>query len=257
MKEQLLEEIKAYWDKRSTSYSKVNQEELATQQGVVWLSLIQQRMNENFPNHKPKDIAILDIGTGPGFFAIILASAGYQVTAIDCTKAMILEAKKNAKELAQSISFYEMDGQALTFGDNTFDVVISRNLTWVLEEPKKAYSSWTRVLKKNGLLLNFDANWYGYLYDEGKHRAYEMDRGNVKESGMKDHYTCTDIDAMETIAKKVPLSNQFRPDWDVNVLNELNMTKVKTDNDIWDKVWSEEEKLNYASTPMFLIEAVK
>lgn len=31
---------------------------------------------------------ILDVGTGPGFFAIIMSLAGHEVTAIDCTQAM-------------------------------------------------------------------------------------------------------------------------------------------------------------------------
>lgn len=61
-----------------------------------------------------------------------------------------------------------MDGQNLEFADGTFDVVISRNLTWNLENPQKAYSEWQRVLKEGGVLLNFDANWYGYLYDAEK-----------------------------------------------------------------------------------------
>ena len=50
-----------------------------------------------------------------------------------------------------------MDAQKLDFEDNTFDVVISRNLTWNLEHPDVAYREWVRVLKVGGRLLNFDA----------------------------------------------------------------------------------------------------
>ena len=90
-----------------------------------------------------------------------------------------------------------MDAQALTFADTSFDVVVSRNLTWNLQEPAVAYKEWCRVLKKGGLLLNFDANWYGYLFDEKKRQAYEEDRKNTQELGVEDHYVGTDIDAME------------------------------------------------------------
>ena len=31
-----------------------------------------------------------------------------------------------------------MDAQALEFPDNTFDVVVSRNLTWNLPDPERA-----------------------------------------------------------------------------------------------------------------------
>ena len=69
--------------------------------------------------------------------------------------------------------FWRMDAQKLDFEDNTFDVVISRNLTWNLEHPDVAYREWVRVLKAGGRLLNFDANWYGYLYEEEQRKAYE------------------------------------------------------------------------------------
>lgn len=72
------------------------------------------------------------------------------------------------KNLDEKVSFFRMDAQNLAFMDNSFDVVISRNLTWNLEKPDQAYREWCRVLKSGGVLLNFDANWYGYLYDEEK-----------------------------------------------------------------------------------------
>lgn len=257
MKQQLLDEIEMYWDNRAESYSKVNQEELSSEQEILWLCEIQKRIEKNYPRHNPKEITILDIGTGPGFFAIVLAKAGYQVTAIDYTKAMLLQARQNAKEYSNVISFYEMDAQNLSFQDDSFDVIVSRNLTWVLQDPHKAYSSWTRVLKMGGLLLNFDANWYAYLFDSKKQKAYEQDRDNVKSLGVEDHYLGTDIDAMEAIARKVPLSRQKRPMWDIKILEELKMNQIRTDVSVWERVWSKIEKLNYASTPMFLVEVVK
>ena len=59
---------------------------------------------------------------------------------------------------------------SLPFGADSFDVVFSRNLTWNLPEPKKAYQSWLSVLKSGGLMLVFDANWYTYLIDDDKRK---------------------------------------------------------------------------------------
>ena len=47
--------------------------------------------------------------------------------------------------------------------DNTFDMIVSRNVTWNLEHPDRAYYEWMRVLKPGGVLLNFDANWYHHF----------------------------------------------------------------------------------------------
>ena len=42
------------------------------------------------------------------------------------------------------------------FSDGTFDVLVTRNLTWTLPDAgKKAYREWSRVLKEDGVLLNF------------------------------------------------------------------------------------------------------
>ena len=250
---ELLNQIEEYWTKRAEGYSQVNQGELATQQRQIWLG----NLREHLPDKKPEDVKILDIGTGPGFFAIILTQAGYQVTAVDYTEEMLKEARHNAGELAEKIQWLQMDAQNLDFPDQTFDAVVSRNLTWNLENPTRAYQEWLRVLKKGGKLLNYDANWYHHLFDEEKRKEYEEDRKRVESLHMEDHYTCTDIDAMEDIARKVPLSQINRPLWDKELLEDLACSKVVIEEDVWKKVWSREERANYYSTPMFLVEGEK
>lgn len=90
-----------------------------------------------------------------------------------------------------------------------------------------------------------------------KRQGYELDRKRVEEMDFEDHYTCTDIDRMEGIARKLPLSRKMRPEWDVSVLENYRISRVQTDPEVWRRVWSEEEKANYGSTPMFSVMAVK
>lgn len=247
----ILSQIEHYWTGRAEGYSQVNQHELATGQAEVWF----QEIVRHLP--KERNLKILDVGTGPGFFAILLAQEGYDVTAVDYTEAMLAQARKNAGALTEKIHFMRMDAQNLDFPDGTFDVVISRNLTWNLEQPEKAYSEWMRVLKEGGKLLNFDANWYHHLFDEEKRREYEEDRKKVETLQMEDHYTCTDIDAMEEIARQIPMSRTMRPAWDLKVLKACAGKCVQADEKVWKRVWDQTEKVNYASTPMFLVSAVK
>lgn len=257
MEQELLQEIASYWGTRAEGYSEVNEKELAGSQREAWLHVLE----EQFPEKKKEEMKILDIGTGPGFFPMILSEAGYTVTAVDYTEEMLEKAKENlgkyTKYGLERVTLQRMDAQNLEFADETFDVVISRNLTWNLEKPEQAYQEWMRVLKPGGVLLNFDANWYGYLYDEEKKEAYEADRKKVEEQQLDDHYLCTDIDRMENIARQVPLSAMERPMWDTKVLESLGVCSIQTDSEIWKRVWSEEERLNYASTPMFLVRAEK
>lgn len=248
------EENIAYWTNRAPGYSAVNQEELATNQHTVWCSVLHGAISAHYPGKKPKQISVLDVGTGPGFFAIILAEKGYQVTAVDYTEAMLQQARQNAGAL--DIAFQRMNAQELAFSDNRFDVVISRNLTWNLNDPEAAYTHWTRVLKSGGLLLNFDANWYSYLFDEQARQEHLQDRENLARSDVRDETAGTDVDAMETIAAQTPLARRHRPEWDQSVLTRLGIT-VTVHPEIWKQVWTREERINNASTPMFLVQGVK
>lgn len=250
---ELLDEIQAYWSTRTEGYSEVNQKEWEGMQKNAWLKVL----TGQFPDLPAEELRILDVGTGPGFFPRVLAEQGYRVTAVDYTGEMLAKARENTRGLEERITFLQMDAQKLEFPENCFDVVISRNLTWNLEKPKQAYREWYRVLDEGGTLLNFDANWYAYLYDEEQRKAYEQDRQNVENRQLDDHYLCTDIDRMEQIAYQMPLSARKRPQWDVKVLEEIGFNAIQTDTQIWESVWSEEERLNYQSTPMFMIAAKK
>lgn len=249
-------ENRAYWTQRAATYSQDNQAELADSHKQAWRSVITEQIAAHFPNRQNGDIRILEVGTGPGFFAIILAEAGYRVTAIDLTPSMLLEARKNAGFLADRIDFREMNAEDLTFEDGCFDVIVTRNLTWNLPHPENGYAQWCRVLKKGGMLLNFDANWYSYLFDAQAQAAFQYDRDHTAAQGYRDLNVGENFDIMEDIARRIPLSSIMRPAWDLNVLHRLGM-EATADPSIWQRVWSETEKSSFASTPMFMIRAIR
>ena len=255
----ILEENRQYWTGRASGYAEVNRLELSTGQRRKWKDCLRAELERQFPERSPEQLRVLEVGTGPGFFAILLRELGCAVTAVDLTPAMLAEAKENAGPLADGICFLEMNAEALSFADERFDAVISRNLTWNLPHPDKAYSEWARVLKKGGLLLNFDANWYAYLFDEGAQAAWDRDRANSAEQGVWDQNLEAEgenFDVMEDIARRVPLSGVRRPAWDLERLSALGL-QAEADEAVWQRVWSEEEKVSFASTPLFLVRGVK
>ena len=251
----ILQENLQYWTGRAEGYSAVNQEELRSNR-EAWRRCLGEEIRTALPDRETSSIRVLEVGTGPGFFAILLAEEGYDVTAVDLTPAMLSEARKNAGELAERIDFREMNAEALELPEGSFDVVVSRNLTWNLPHPDRAYAEWCRVLKPGGLLLVFDANWYGYLFRKEARLAFEEDRRSTAEQGYADQNLGENFDVMEDIARRVPLSSLRRPDWDLRQLRALGM-ETRAEEDIWQRVWSEEEKVTFASTPLFLVSAKK
>lgn len=250
---ELLKKVEEYWDNRSEGYSEMNLTELEGFKMNIWRELI----NKHKPEKMDGNLKVLDIGTGPGFFAITMALCGYDVTAVDYTNAMLDKARYNAKKFDVDINFMQMDGHDLSFEDESFDLVVTRNLTWNLEKPDVAYKEWNRVLSNGGRLLNFDANWYLHLYDEERRAQYEQDRINSKKEKVNDHYVNTDTTKMEEIARNLPLSKTMRPQWDAAVLINNGYSKIMIEQNIGKVVWDEEEQINYASTPMFMIMAEK
>ena len=248
-----------YWNQRAAGYSEVNREELAGVQRKNWSHLLDGEILKHFGKapEQRNEIRILEIGAGPGFLSIILAELGYRVTAVDFSEEMIAEAGRNAGELASAICFQKEDAMRLTFATESFDVVLSRNLTWNLPDPKTAYAEWIRVLKTGGLMLVFDANWYDFLVDDEKKAAFDRDRENVAARGMEDYNIGENFEVMDAIAMQLPLTGERRPAWDVQALTGLGISEVQTIEDIGSIVYSEKEKVNYASTPLFMIKGVK
>ena len=170
---------------------------------------------------------------------------------------MLEQAKANAGELAEKIRFLKMDAQTLEFPDNEFDVIVTRNLTWNLPDPVKAYGEWRRVLRDGGVMLNIDSNWYAYLFDEKKKNEKQAERDCTVQAGVEDYESYDESWLMENISRTLPMGKLPRPHWDAVTLLNLGFKNVSADTSVSRRLWSREEMLNYASTPCFLIRAVK
>ncbi len=253
MSEEMMKRIIGYWTQRADSYSKLNREEF--EWGMNDRRLY--AMESQFPDKPREETRVLDIGTGPGFFSILLAGAGYFPNAVDCTEEMLKEARKNAGEFEKNITFQCMNADSLEFENETFDAVVNRNLTWNLQNPCECYKEWFRVLKPGGKLVIFDANWYHYLFDEEAQKAYDRDREAAAKEAIIDFNMGDNFDVMERIAKELPMSQKMRPEWDREKMLEIGYSSVDICDDIWKTVWTEAERINYSSTPMFRIVATK
>ena len=227
--------IEKYWDGRSEHFSRSRRLELDGVDGAAWRTILKK----NLPEGKLK---ILDVGTGAGFFAAILSKLGHEVTAIDMSAKMLDEAEKNLREMNLSADFKKMNAQALDFADETFDAVVTRNLTWTLPDVKAAYREWRRVLKVGGVLMNFDSD-YG-------------DKNFLDEKTCSPDEVCFQmLNECDAIKNSVEISSRRRPMWDAGFLEGINFS-VRLVEDISPAV-HRDTRCFYDAVPLFAIHARK
>ena len=235
--------VKDYWTQRSHDFGTVRKNELENEMGQRWLYEIERFLPEG------GSLDILDVGTGTGFFAVLLAQQGHRVEGIDLTPAMLEEARTLAKQRNLDITFREMDAQNLAYPDGTFDVVISRNLTWTLPDPERAYASWFRVLKPGGVLLNFDAEYAAHV------RSHSVQNRKVAPDSPYGHVGMTDALQQENDAITLSMDiGQARPEWDGEVLTRVGFQSCQTDTQVGKRLLGE---LDLTTAPMFGIFARK
>jgi SAM-dependent methyltransferase len=98
---------------------------------------------------KPEE-SVLEIGTSTGFTAIEIARlTGAKVMAIDINPVSLKEASERAARFGVSnlTTFTEEDATALTFKDDSFDLVFCGNVTSLVNDRQKALAEYRRVLR--------------------------------------------------------------------------------------------------------------
>ncbi len=240
--EDIKEKVESYWTKRAEGFFNLRHDELESNKASRWL----KEIKEILP--KGRSLNILDLGCGAGFFEVILGKEGHRVTGVDLTEDMIAKANEMIalyKLDSSNIKAIVGDAENLDFEDETFDVIITRNLTWTLPHPVEAYKHWYRLLKKGGFLINFDAE-----YAKGAHNLKSPENLAHKdiEDSLKEE--CHDIYHMLTI------SMLDRPEWDVHVLEEIGFKNIITDKTFGDRIFVEHDEF-YIPDKMFSIRAVK
>lgn len=220
------DEIRDYWNLRANGFSDAVEEELQGESGARWTSV--------FRSELPKTgMEILDLGTGAGFFPVLLSRLGHRVTAIDDSDAMLARTKARLETLGMKARVLKMDAQKLTFADATFDAVVSRNVLWNLDDPGAAYGEIARVLRPGGKLILEDGNMYLYHHDSAYaeiHRRHmeEIRRQAAPDGGLHAKHNADHVDfsIIEKIAEDLPMSYQRRPQWDFERLLALGFDEI-------------------------------
>ena len=188
------------------------------------------------------------MGTGTGFFACLLAAEGHETTGIDLTPDMVEHARHMAAVLGLDVRFLQMDAEEPEFGPESFDVLVTRNLTWTLPHIEKAYREWYRILSPGGVLINFDADYSAAMESVEEHELPE----NHAHKLVPDYMQAEN----EAITMQVGAYHQPRPQWDVQLLVEAGFERITVDMGVYKRIYAEIDEF-FNPTPIFTIAAYK
>jgi SAM-dependent methyltransferase len=248
---ELSEKVKEGWRISSEGYSKIIQQEFKDGVNRFWAETILSKAPYNGA------LKILDVGTGPGFFAILLSQAGHTVSGIDASAEMIVCAKENAANAGASPELLVMDSHKLDFANETFDLIVNRNVVWTLTDPVKAYREWHRVLKPAGRLIVFDGNWSSNIDAKVKSQSDADREEYIKKYGEPPlSYKPDEEEKARGWKRDMPLNGEKRPEWDERTLSSIGYRDIGS-KFILDEVFDEKRKLLHRANPMFMLWATK
>ena len=223
--------VSHYWAHRAEGFETQRLREFESEKKDRWLT----EFRKYLPQGKP--LRVLDIGTGTGFFACILAEQGHEE-----------HAEHMAAVLGLDASFLVMDAENPQFAPESFDVLVTRNLTWTLPHIAKAYREWYQLLKPGGVLINFDADYCAALEDEDE---IELPENHAHKLVPEDLTKENEAITMELSAYQGP-----RPQWDVQLLVEAGFERICVDMGVYRRIYAEIDEF-YNPTPIFTIAAYK
>jgi len=189
--------IRQYWDDQAGEYDGARHREHGMKQKGHWQDLLRESLGT-------APLKVLDVGTGTGAIALLLAEMGHEVSGIDLSSDMLEVGIRDAAIGGHAIDFRPGDAEKLDFPAASFDAVVSRHLLWTLPHPMTALREWKRVLRPRGTVVILDGDW-SVPRTQGRTGSLEA----YREFGIED---------------ELPMQRLVRPAADVEMLERLDFT---------------------------------
>jgi ubiquinone/menaquinone biosynthesis C-methylase UbiE len=151
---------KARYDRRARLYDVV-------EAPMEWLFL--RRWRQRIWSLVDSGGHVLEVGVGTGL-NLPHYPQDIQVTAIDLSEKMLDRARQRAARQSLAVELLQMDAQALSFPNESFDVVVATFVFCSVPDPVLGLSELRRVCKPNGRVLLLEhmrpeSLWVGRLFD--------------------------------------------------------------------------------------------
>lgn len=122
---------------------------------VAWRRLLAAVLGDPAHADVPR-LRVLDVGTGTGVIALLVAELGHSVTGIDLSAGMLAEARRKAAAAGLVLDLRIGDAEEPPEELGGFDAIIARHLFWTLPDPGRALRAWIAAARPGALLAIID-----------------------------------------------------------------------------------------------------
>ncbi|KKP80173.1 MAG: hypothetical protein A2271_03740 [Candidatus Moranbacteria bacterium RIFOXYA12_FULL_35_19] len=177
--EMVSEQIEKQWDKMASSYEWSGfEKEVVEKEFVKTIGEVQNKK-------------ILDLGSGPGNMARILAKNGASVTGIERSEGMLNRAKKEEEALSQGIRYFQSDLMKIDEISEIKEELFEKGIFSFVLHNIDPVENMSEILKKasekiikGGQIIALDP----HAVTEYMHHTKDTTREAVKEGGYKEHF---------------------------------------------------------------------
>jgi len=223
-----IEAIRAYWNEH------IHDLQIATQpigSAGFFVELAEYRFDKlrylpqlvNFESYRGKKL--LEVGCGVGLDLVRFARGGAVVTGIDLAPASIELAHKNFEHQGLAAELHVMDGEAMSFSDNSVEVVYAHGVLQYTADTSSMITEIHRVLVPGGEAILMMYNKYSWLNALSKLIKVELEH---EDAPVLKKYSIGEMMKMlhlfsqvQIIPERFPVESRLHRGWKGTLYNKV------------------------------------
>jgi len=168
---------------------------------------------------------LLEVGCGIGLDLARFARGGAEVTGVDLSPRAVALAKAYLAQQGLPGESIEMNGEAMAFPDESFDVVYAHGVVQYTDQPARLVSELYRVLRRGGtaiVMLYHTDSWLPWLVRVTKVSLEHADAPVVRTFTRQEaRELLRDFRTVRIVPERFPVATKLHHGWKAAVYNRV------------------------------------